>query len=70
MPVIIQSFYGEGNVATAGVCFASLYLATWIILHSGSREDVVTALQCVTPVGQQTEYIGRAMVDSYLRALL
>jgi hypothetical protein len=70
--VIEQPFYAKGNLATAGGCLASLYLATWIILHSGSQEDVVTALQRVTPVGQETEYIGRAMeaVEPYPRALI
>ena len=68
VPVIDKPFYARGNVATAGGCLASQYLATWIILRLGSREDVVAALQRVTPVGQQTEYIGRAIeaVESYL----
>jgi transcriptional regulator GlxA family with amidase domain len=66
--VIDQPFYAKGNVATAGGCLASQYLATWIILRLGSREDVAMALQRVTPVGQQTEYIGRAIeaVEPYL----
>jgi transcriptional regulator GlxA family with amidase domain len=66
--VIDQPFYAEGNVATAGGCLASQYLATWIILRLGSREDVATALHRVTPVGQQAEYIARAVgaVEPYL----
>jgi transcriptional regulator GlxA family with amidase domain len=66
--VLDQPFYAKGNVATAGGCLASLYLATWMILRLGSLEDVVTALQRVTPVGQQTEYVGRAIeaVEAYL----
>jgi len=59
--VIDQPFYAEGNVATAGGCLASPYLATWIILRLGSREDVETALGRVAPVGQQAEYIARAI---------
>jgi len=68
--VIDQPFYAKGNIATAGGCLASVYLATWVILRLGSREDVATALQRVTPVGQQTEYIGRALeaVEPYLPA--
>jgi transcriptional regulator GlxA family with amidase domain len=66
--VIDQPFYAEGNVATAGGCLASQYLATWIILRLGSREDIETALQRVAPVGQQAEYIARAIaaVGPYL----
>jgi transcriptional regulator GlxA family with amidase domain len=59
--VIDQPFYAEGNVATAGGCLASQYLATWIVLRLASREDVETALHRVTPVGQQSEYIARAI---------
>ena len=66
--VIDQPFYAEGNVATAGGCLASQYLATWIMLRLGSRADVETALRRVTPVGQQDEYIARAIeaVEAYL----
>jgi hypothetical protein len=56
-------------VGLAG-CLASQYLATWIILRLGSREDAATALQRATPVGQQAEYISRALgiVEPYLPA--
>jgi transcriptional regulator GlxA family with amidase domain len=68
VPVIDQPFYADGNVATAGGCLASQYLATWIILRLGSREDAAIALRRVTPVGQQAEYISRALgiVEPYL----
>jgi transcriptional regulator GlxA family with amidase domain len=66
--VIDQAFYAEGNVATAGGCLASQYLATWVILRAGSREHAEAALQRVTPVGQQADYIARAIgtVEPYL----
>jgi transcriptional regulator GlxA family with amidase domain len=66
--VVDQPFYAEGNVATAGGCLASQYLATWIMLRCGSRADVETALRRVTPVGQQDDYIARAIeaVEPYL----
>lgn len=68
VPVLNQPFYAEGNVATAGGCLASQYLAAWIILRFGTRADVEAALQRVTPVGQQAEYIARAIdaVEPYL----
>jgi hypothetical protein len=66
--VIDQPFHARGRVATAGGCLASQYLATWIILRLGSREGVATALHRVSPVGQQAEYIARAIeaVQPYL----
>jgi transcriptional regulator GlxA family with amidase domain len=59
--VIDQPFYAEGNIATAGGCLAAQYLATWIILRFGSREDAAAVLQRVTPVGEQAEYFARAI---------
>jgi hypothetical protein len=41
--VIDQPFYADGNVAAAGGCHASQYLAARIILRLGSREDVEMA---------------------------
>jgi hypothetical protein len=66
--VIDQPFHAQGSVATAGGCLASQYLATWIILRLGSREDVATALHRVSRVGQQAEDIARTVeaVQPYL----
>lgn len=59
--VLDQPFYAEGNVATAGGCLASQYLAAWILLRGASREDAEAALHYVAPVGQKSEYIERAL---------
>ncbi|MGI4747172.1 MAG: DJ-1/PfpI family protein [Janthinobacterium lividum] len=59
--VLDQPFYAEGNVATAGGCFASQYLATWILLRGSTREDAEAALHYVAPVGQKEEYVTRAI---------
>jgi transcriptional regulator GlxA family with amidase domain len=66
--VLDQPFYAEGNVATAGGCLASQYLAAWILLRGASREDAEAALHYVAPVGQKSEYILRAIesVEPYL----
>ncbi len=59
--VLDQPFYAAGNVATAGGCLASQYLAAWILLRGASREDAESALHYVAPVGQKAEYVRRAM---------
>jgi transcriptional regulator GlxA family with amidase domain len=59
--VLDQPFYAEGNVATAGGCLASQYLATWFILRGASVADAEAALLRVAPVGQQQEYVTRAI---------
>jgi transcriptional regulator GlxA family with amidase domain len=66
--VLDQPFYAEGNVATAGGCLASQYLAAWILLRGAAREDAEAALHYVAPVGQKSEYTLRAFdsVEPYL----
>lgn len=59
--VLDQAFYAKGNIATAGGCLASQYLAAWILLRAGTREDAEAALHYVAPVGQQEEYVARAI---------
>lgn len=59
--VLDAPFHAEGNVATAGGCLASQYLATWVIsrtLGDGAARDVV---EYVAPVGESRETVERAM---------
>jgi transcriptional regulator GlxA family with amidase domain len=67
--VLNQPFYAAGNVATAGGCFASQYLAAWIIARSEGDEAAMSALHYVAPVGEKDEYVARAMknIAPYLR---
>jgi transcriptional regulator GlxA family with amidase domain len=59
--VLNQPFFAEGNVATAGGCFASPYLAAWIIARTEGQEAARNALHYVAPVGEKEEYVERAM---------
>jgi len=59
--ILDQPFYAEGNLATAGGCLASQYLAAWILLRAGTLEDAEAALHYVAPVGQKEEYVARAI---------
>ena len=59
--VLNQPFYARGNVATAGGCFASQYLAAWIIARSEGEKAARNALHYVAPVGEKGEYVSRAM---------
>ena len=59
--VLDQPFYAQGNVATAGGCFASQYLAAWIIARTEGDEAARKALHYVAPVGEKEEYVSRAM---------
>ncbi len=66
--VLDQPFYAEGNLATAGGCLASQYLAAWILLKGATKEDAEYALHYVAPVGQKAEYVQRAFesVEPYV----
>jgi transcriptional regulator GlxA family with amidase domain len=59
--VLNQPFFAAGNVATAGGCFASQYLAAWIIARSEGEDAARAALHYVAPVGEKEEYVSRAM---------
>ena len=59
--VLNQPFYAQGNVATAGGCLSSQYLAGWLIARLESVEAAESALHYVAPVGEKEEYVSRAM---------
>ena len=55
--VLDQAFFASGNVASAGGCLASPYLAAWVISRLAGREIAATALGSVAPVGEKTRYV-------------
>jgi transcriptional regulator GlxA family with amidase domain len=66
--VLNQPFFARGNVATAGGCLASQYLAAWVIARLESIEAAQSALHYVSPVGEKDEFVSRAMrnISPYL----
>jgi len=59
--VLNQPFHAAGNIATAGGCLASQYLAAWIIARTEGEGAARSALHYVAPVGEKEEYVARAM---------
>lgn len=59
--VLNQPFYAEGNVATAGGCLASPYLAAWIIARTEGLDAATAALHYVAPVGEKEAYVANAL---------
>jgi transcriptional regulator GlxA family with amidase domain len=59
--VLNQPFFAKGNVATAGGCLASQYLAAWVIARLVGINDAKSALSYVAPVGEKDEYVSRAL---------
>ena len=68
--VLDQPFFARGNLATAGGCLASHYLAAWLIARLRGTEAAESALHYVAPVGEKEEYIARAWrnITPYLPA--
>ena len=59
--VVDAPFASHGNVATAGGCLASQYLAAWMIGRLATQRDAEEAIHYVAPVGEKIEYVQRAM---------
>lgn len=59
--VIDKPFVAHGNVATAGGCLSSQYLAAWMIARMASQRDAREAIHYVAPVGEKEQYVERAM---------
>lgn len=68
--VLNQPMFAKGNVATAGGCLASQYLAAWMIARLEGVDAAESALHYVAPVGEKDEYVARAMrnITAYLPA--
>ena len=66
--VLEQPFFASGNVATAGGCLSSQYLATWVIARTQGVEAARSAMHYVAPVGEKDSYVKRALshVQPYL----
>ncbi len=59
--VIDAPFFAAGQVATAGGCLASQYLAAWMILRGAGRAAARDAIHYVAPVGEKEAWVERTM---------
>ncbi|MFF7983557.1 DJ-1/PfpI family protein [Streptomyces sp. NPDC007901] len=59
--VLDTPFHAEGNIATAGGCLASQYLATWVITRTLGEDAAREVLDYVAPVGENEETVARAL---------
>lgn len=66
--VLDQAFFAKGNIATAGGCLASQYLAAWLIARLVGIEEAQAAIHYVAPVGEKEAYITRVLthISPYL----
>lgn len=59
--VLHQPFFAKGNVATAGGCLASQYLASWVIARLEGIGAARDAMHYVAPVGEKDDYTERML---------
>ncbi|GAA5016580.1 DJ-1/PfpI family protein [Streptomyces siamensis] len=59
--VLDTPFHAEGNIATAGGCLASQYLATWVMTRLVGEDSARGVLDYVAPVGENQETVERAL---------
>jgi len=59
--VLNQPFFAKDNVATAGGCLASQYLAAWVIARLAGVAEAESAIHYVAPVGEKEDYVERTM---------
>lgn len=66
--VLDEPFFAHDNVATAGGCLSSHYLAAWVIARLAGWKVAETVVGYVAPVGQKKEYVARAreVLERYL----
>lgn len=59
--VIDAPFVAHGNIATAGGCLASQYLAAWLIARLATPQDAAAAIHYIAPVGEKQAWVDRAV---------
>jgi len=59
--VVDRPFAANGNVATAGGCLASPYLAAWVIARLQGVDAAREAIHYVAPVGEKQAFVQRTM---------
>lgn len=59
--VLNQPFNAQRNIATAGGCMASQYLATWVIAKLAGNGEAEAAIHYVAPVGEKEQTVTHTM---------
>lgn len=66
--VLNQALYADGNIATAGGCMSSEYLATWVIAKLAGIKHAEEAIYYVAPVGEKERSVNHTLsvISPYL----
>ena len=59
--VLDAPFHAEGNIATAGGCLASQYLAAWVITRTLGEDAARRSIDYAAPVGEKQKTVEHVM---------
>lgn len=59
--VLDAPFHADGNIATAGGCLASQYLAAWTMVRTVGEAAARDAIEYAAPVGEKLSTVERVM---------
>lgn len=59
--IVDRAFQANGNVATAGGCLSSQYIATWMVAKRLGVDVARKMIYDVAPIGEKDDYIARAL---------
>lgn len=59
--VLNQPFVAKDNIASAGGCLSSQYLATWVIAKLAGTKQAGSAIHYVAPVGEKEQSVSHAL---------
>jgi transcriptional regulator GlxA family with amidase domain len=63
-----QPFIARGNVATAGGCLASQYIAAWLVERASGAKAARDMIWYAAPVGEKDAYADRALAAAGILA--
>ena len=66
LEVLGEPLHVVGNVATAGGCLSSQYLATWAMLRLVGETETRRALSYVVPIGEDKAYADKLIARARL----
>ncbi|MDP1602485.1 MAG: DJ-1/PfpI family protein [Legionella sp.] len=66
--ILNQPFFARDNIATAGGCLSSAYLAAWFIAKLDNMASAKKALHYFAPMGEKDEFVENAVknISPYL----
>ncbi|WP_409439667.1 DJ-1/PfpI family protein [Psychromonas sp. GE-S-Ul-11] len=66
--VLNKPFNAKDNIATAGGCLASQYLAAWVIYKLAGKQQAEAAIHYVSPVSEKEQYVNHCinLVGQYI----